>query len=154
MKPLIRRANANDAVRVRFVLHQAHKQNTQIGFRFPAAGISLSRVRHNLRKDAYFVLVSKQQILGVIAVRRRQRQWQIGSLGLLQGCRKQGYGSKLLRFGEQRIRASGGGWAFLLTPRKHPYLPNYYRRRGYQGLRVVHFHHISWLLMGKKLVWR
>lgn len=152
MKPLIRRAYLKDAVQVRSVLHQAHKQNTRLGCRFPAARISLSHLQNNMRKDVYFVLVDGQRILGVMAVRNRRKQWQIGALCLLPSCRKRGYGRKLLRFAEQRIRALGGRRAVLLTPQKHPYLPGYYRKRGYRGLRRVHFHHISWLVMAKNLI--
>lgn len=150
MKPYIRRARISEAEQVRRVLRQAHLHNIRQGFTFPIARTTLKQMKRKLRYDLYYVLVDNHTIAGTLALRKRRGQWQIGSLGVLPNFRKRGYGTKLLRFGEGRIRSLGGKRIFLLTPQKHPLLPRYYRMLGYTPMRVVSYQHIRWLVMVKK----
>lgn len=149
MKPIIRRARLQEARQLRSVIRQAHTQNLQKGFRFPVTRISVNQLRQKMRQDSYYVLTRNRRIIGTIALRRRRRYWHIGSLCLIPAYTRHGYGTHLLRFGEAKIHSCGGKRICLLTLRRHPKLPGFYRKRGYRPQRVVGRRRVKWLVMVK-----
>ena len=152
MKTMIRQASIKDTARVQHVLYQAHKQNVRCGFTFPAYNIKRNQLCYLIRRDRYYLLVVNGITVGTVAVKRRNIFMEIGSLALLPAYRKRGYGSKLLRYAEFKIKIMKWSSAVLFTPNDHPFLPSYYRKNGYRSRRIISFKNKKWIQFNKKLI--
>lgn len=57
---------------------------------------------------------------------------KLSRLGVHEDHKGEGIGSELLNHAEKRARNRGYASIHLTTPAEHPYLPAFYRHRGYQ----------------------
>lgn len=151
MQPTIRKAVAEDDRVIKRVLFLAHCENTRLGYLFPIASIRRSRLREKINRDLYYVLELEGRIVGTVAIRKREREWEIGSLAIIPAYRKQGWGKRLLRYAEKKIKKLGGRRAILFTIKNHPTLPSYYKKRGYHPLKKKAFIKGKWIIFTKNL---
>ncbi|MBD0384445.1 GNAT family N-acetyltransferase [Paenibacillus sedimenti] len=147
----IRRANKRDIFHIIAVLHAAHKQNKRRGFYFPASTISSQRLQYLMKQHRYFVLQANKVIIGVVAIKKRKKFWEIGSLAVIPRYQKSGWGGKLLRFAETRLKQQGIYSAFLTTQTLHPVLPRYYYSKGYRRVKQFTVKHTKWTIFRKSL---
>ncbi len=148
----IRAAKAEDARIVQYLVRQAHKQNVNQGFYFPVYKITRKQFRHLIMLHRYYILMAKGMAVGTIAIKKRKRYREIGSLAVLPAYQKKGFGLKLLRFAETQLRKMGQTKAVLFTPRYHPALPSYYRKHGYRQRNFVNSKRKTWILFEKRLL--
>ncbi len=151
MEISIVRAKIRDLISIQKVLHMAHKQNRRRGLFFPASVISRHTLYKRIQRDRYYVLQYHGMIIGTVALKLRKDRAEIGSLTVIPKYRRKGFGGKLLRFAEQKAASKGWNRVSLLTLKKHPTLPLYYRRHGYCRTNAFHSRKSKWILMQKKL---
>ncbi|MEW9669782.1 GNAT family N-acetyltransferase [Ammoniphilus sp. 3BR4] len=151
MQITIRKSVADDVKAIKRVLSLAHQDNTRKGYVFPAARIKLSKLREKMKKEIYYVLVFEKKIVGTVAIRRRNTYWEIGSLAVIPSYQKRGWGNKLLRYAEKKVKKQGGKRTGLFTIKRHPSLPSYYKKRGYQPVGKKSFQSRKWMLLLKNL---
>jgi len=151
MRAIFRRANSVDAKPLRQLFRKAHRQNAILGYVFPAYRMSTEKIRRLIRRDDYYLLKNTRRIIATVALKKRIRYIEIGSLAVRPGYRKQGYGSKLLRFAEYKLIKRGRTQAVLFTPKGHPYLMEYYRKRGYRKTNIRTWNGVQWIQLQKKL---
>lgn len=151
MKISIERAKLKDIPNIQKVLHKAHKENRSKGFFFPASIISRHKLYRRVQRDRYYVLKYYGVIIGTVALKIRKGIGEIGSLAVIPKYRSKGFGTKLLKFAEQKASSIGLNRVKLLTLKKHPSLPLYYNRHGYCRTKTFNSKKTKWLLMQKKI---
>lgn len=150
MRTIFRRANSVDARPLRQLFRKAHRQNAILGYVFPAYRMSTKKIRRLIRRDDYYLLKNTRRIIGSVALKKRIRYIEIGSLAVRPGYRMQGYGSKLLRYAEYKL-IQHGTQAVLFTPKGHHYLMEYYHKRGYRKTNIRTWNGVKWIQLKKKL---
>lgn len=151
MSEIIRKADIKDSLSIQNVLHSAHKQNYKRGFLFPAFTVSRGKLRLKMKRDRYYVSMLNGVMIGTVAIKRRSKNWEIGSLAVVPKYQKLGIGHRLLQYGEKKIRELGGKKVSLFTPKDHPSLPLYYKKKGYRAIKVTYFRNMKWIQLQKKL---
>lgn len=151
MRTVFRRARSIDARPLRQLFRKAHRQNAILGYIFPTYRMSTNKVRRMIRRDDYYLLKNMRGIIGSVALKKRIRYIEIGSLAVRPGFRKQGFGSKLLQFAEYKLIKRGRTQAVLFTPKGHPYLMEYYHKRGYRKTNIRTWNGVQWIQLKKKL---
>ncbi|MBP1930904.1 GNAT family N-acetyltransferase [Ammoniphilus resinae] len=143
----VKRAKNQECRKIQEVLQKAHKENIKLGFVFPISKSTIKNLRSKMKRDRYYVLKYKEKIIGVVALKKRKKYWEIGSLAVKPKYRRKGLGSKLLRFAEKKAVSLGAKRVLLTTMRKHPTLPFYYMKHGYRPIRKQK----KWIHFQKKL---
>lgn|GEM_PF-3164908 len=143
----VKKAKNHECKEIQKVLHKAHKENVKQGFIFPVSKITRKDLLSKMKRDRYYVLKYNGKIIGVVAVKRRKKYWEIGSLAVKPEYKRKGLGSKLLWFAERKVSFFGASNVLLTTMRKHPTLPFYYMKQGYRPVRKQK----KWMIFQKKL---
>lgn len=140
-----------DIINIKTVLHIAHKQNKRLGFVFPAYKITTNMLGVKMRRNQFYVLVINEKIAGTIAIKKTPTSSEIGSLAVVPKFQENGFGKMLLRFAEKKLISLGAHKVTLTTPRNHPFLPKYYRKKGYVPMKNIYNKHSKWLRLEKKV---
>ncbi|MFZ5816439.1 MAG: GNAT family N-acetyltransferase [Bacillota bacterium] len=132
----VRRAVPEEAPTMQALLHAAYAPNLAAGFNFTAATVGLEELRELIREQECYLLWAGPALVGTITL------WDDGSIGrfgIEPGRKGQGLGRWLLAFAEDLARMKGWARVELDTPVSHPWLPDFYRRCGYEPVRTVHW---------------
>lgn len=116
----------------------AYSENERIGFPSSMTSLERARVEGWLRTRSVFVGVCEGDLLGAVHLIPRP-DWEVPELGRLvvePGRQGRGLGTRLLEFGEGRARSAGTDRIRLRTLAGHPFLEDWYRRRGYRRIDV------------------
>lgn len=151
MKTSIRRAKSKDTLTIIRIFQQAHRENIQNGFFFPAYSVTKKQLYDRIKRDKYYVLVANKRYVGTIAVKKRKDYMEIGSLAILPAFRKKGFGLRLLRFAERKVRSMGWKRVVLFAPKGHPTLLSYYQKHGYDATKVKNIKNMAWIRYEKWL---
>lgn len=146
-----RRALVKDANMVHALLRNAYQIPRSIGVTFPASSIPLQKVKQNIGNRKVYLLLLHGLAVGTVSIRKRSFGYEICHLAVDPKYHQRGFGNQLLTFAEQRIRSLGSSFAYLFTAENHPWLPHFYRKRGYELLRISEQNRMPLALYRKRL---
>lgn len=160
----VRPAEGSDAAALVRVYHSAYRENRELGFPMNAESVTEAEVREWIRDHT--VLVAEdgdtvgcevddvgEVIAGVRLEATGEDRVKLSRLGVHEGRKGQGVGGQLLDRAEDRIREHGYGTVWLTTPPEHPFLPDFYRDRGYEktGDHPLDFREYDEIVLEKRL---
>jgi len=129
----IRRADKSDAAELAAVYRNAYRVNRKLGFPMQAESATKAEVAEWIQEYWMFVaLVDNELVGGVRLAETDPRRVKLSRLGVREQQRGNGIGIRLLTHAENAMQKRGYGTIWLTTPGEHPYLPSYYRQRGYE----------------------
>lgn len=131
-EPHIRRAEHEDIERLVAVYRSAYRENRELGFPAKAETATEADMREWLDAGRVFVAEVDGHVVGAIRIESTSpERVKVSRLGVHEDRKGNGIGSALLDYVAELARAEGFGAIWLTTPAAHPYLPTFYRDRGY-----------------------
>lgn len=129
----ITRATVTDAEELAAVYRSAYRENRRLGFPAKAESVTEHEVADWIRDaDVYVATVDGTIVGGVRLETVNDDRAKLSRLGVHEEWKGKGIGSALLDRAENAARESNSARIRLTTPEEHPYLPDFYRRRGYE----------------------
>jgi len=136
----IRSATEADAAALAAVYRDAYRENRELGFPAKAGDATAETVREWIREHRVFVAVDEaddqggggEVIGGVRVAATDDGRAKLSRLGVREASKGEGVGSALVDRVEAFAREAGFDAVRLTTPDEHPYLPAFYRDRGYE----------------------
>ncbi len=147
----IQPAEEKDLATIHRVIRLAHAQNRKNGYYFPISRISKRNLLLKMRRDQFYVLLYHGEIVGTVALKRRNHDLEICALTVLNQYRGQGFGKKLLTFAENKARAYGWKKVMLQTLKHHPTLRAFYHQSGYRPATSYRNRRGKWISLYKTL---
>ncbi|WP_312908331.1 GNAT family N-acetyltransferase [Natronosalvus caseinilyticus] len=144
----IRRATVGDAAELVATYHNAYRENRRLGFPAKAETVTEDEVVEWIRNHRVYVAVlgadtgeegdgaesgCGEVVGGVRLESTDPGRMKLSRLGVHEQCQGAGIGTALLNRAEAVARDAGIETVWLTTPEDHPYLPDLYRRREYEG---------------------
>jgi N-acetylglutamate synthase-like GNAT family acetyltransferase len=131
-EPEIRRATVADAVAA--VYRSAYRENRDLGFPAKSESATESEVEEWVREHRVFVAEVEDEVVGGVRLEATEAERvKLSRLGVHEDRKGSGIGSSLLTHAEEAARDDGYESIWLTTAEEHPYLPDLYRRRGYEA---------------------
>lgn len=131
--PRIRQASVEDAERLAAVYRNAYQENRRLGFPAKAESVTVDTVAEWIRAAHVFIGTVREDVVGGVRLEATDSdKVKLSRLGVHEEWKSQGIGSKLADFAEEWVRDAGYAIIWLTTPEEHPYLPEFYRDRGYE----------------------
>lgn len=128
----VRRAIKRDAERLAEVYRSAYQENRRLGFPAKAENITGSTVTKWIREDWVLLAEVTGDVVGGVRLEATDAtRVKLSRLGVHADWKGNGIGGLLLDAAEELARHEGYTHVWLTTPEAHPYLPDLYRRRGY-----------------------
>lgn len=132
----IRRATVDDAEELADVYRSAYRENRRRGFPAKAGSATARTVSEWIRDSRIYVATVGDEIVGGVRLEvTSSDRVKLSRFGVHENWKREGIGSRLLDHAEERVREWGYETVWLTTPGEHPYLPDFYRRRGYERTR-------------------
>lgn len=129
----IRRATAEDAETLAKVYRSAYRENRELGFPAKAGSATSGDVSDWIRENRVYVAEIEGGVVGGVRLEVTDPdRVQLSRLGVHESWKGESVGSSLLDYAEKEVRDWGYATIWLTTPGEHPYLPEFYRRRGYE----------------------
>lgn len=129
----IRSADKSDAEELAAVYRNAYQVNRELGFPMKAESASKTEVSTWIREYWVYVVVVNSDIAGGVRLAETDpHRVKLSRLGVHEQQRGEGIGSRLLEYAESSMRNRGYRTLWLTTPVEHPYLPAFYRERGFE----------------------
>lgn len=129
----IRLSESEDAEALEDVYRSAYAETRDLGFPMKAAEATAAEVRRWIDKDRLLVAVSIDELIGAVRLETADNGClKVSRLAVHQEHQGEGVGSRLMDEAESIARAEGFDAVRLTTPPDHPYLPAFYRARGYE----------------------
>ena len=133
----VRRATAADAESLAGVYRSAYRENRELGFPAKAESATESEVASWIREHRMYVATveedDEETVVGGVRLEATDSdRVKLSRLGVHETWKGEGIGSKLVDYAEEAVREWGYDTVWLTTPENHPYLPELYRRRGYE----------------------
>ncbi|WP_290812304.1 GNAT family N-acetyltransferase [Halovivax sp.] len=95
--------------------------------------VTATEVGEWIRADHLSVAHSGDDVVGGIRLQRTDpHRAKVGRLGVHEAWKGNGIGTRLMRHAEDLADRRGCDVVWLTTPKKHPFLPDWYRRLGYE----------------------
>jgi GNAT superfamily N-acetyltransferase len=133
-EPEIRRASAADAAALAAMYRDAYRENRRLGFPAKAGSADRETVAEWIEDDHVSLARVGEAVVGGVRLSVTDAdagRVQLSRLGVRADRKGEGIGSRLLDHAEGLVRAWGHTTVWLTTPGEHPYLPGFYRERGY-----------------------
>lgn len=129
----IRRAKPRDAKALEAVYQAAYAETEELGFPMKAAEATADRIRHWMDEERVLVAVSNKEAVGAVRLEPTTDGYlKVSRLAVHDEHQREGVGSRLMDAAESTAREEGFEGVRLTTPPDHPYLPAFYRGRGYE----------------------
>ncbi|WP_430504899.1 GNAT family N-acetyltransferase [Haloparvum sp. PAK95] len=129
----IREATSDDAERLAGVYRSAYAHNRKIGFPASAESATRSEVVEWITAHTVFVAVAESAVVGGVRLTEPEpARGKISRFGVHEDWKGRGIGGELLAHVEEVCRNRGYDSVRLTTPGDHPFLPGFYRSRGYE----------------------
>jgi GNAT superfamily N-acetyltransferase len=129
----IRRAISADAEELAEVYQSAYRENRQLGFPAKAESVTEREVSEWIEEYRIFVVGIEDEVVGGVRLEATDPdRVKLSRLGVHENWKGEGVGSSLLDYAEDAVRDWDYDTVWLTTPEDHPYLPDFYRRRGYE----------------------
>lgn len=153
-EPQIRQAVASDADELARVYRNAYRENRELGFPAKAESATKREVRTWIRENFVHVATVDDSVIGGVRLEATEpERVKLSRLGVHERWKGKGVGSRLVTSAEEEIRERGCATVWLTTPEEHPYLPDVYRRRGYEktGTYPLEYRSYDEIVMEKRL---
>lgn len=129
----LRPATESDADALAAVYHSAYRENRELGFPAKAETVAASTVREWIREHEVFVAVDDGDVIGGVRLETTDPgRAKLSRLGVHDDRKGEGVGRTLVEHVEAVAADAGHDVLWLTTPEGHPYLPDFYRDRGYE----------------------
>lgn len=129
----VRQASVKEAERLAAVYRNAYQENRQLGFPAKAESVAMNTVAEWIRDNVVLVATTADEIVGGLRLETTDTdRLKLSRLCVHEDWKRRGIGSKLVAFAEDWGTNTGYDIIWLTTPEKHPYLPEFYRNRGYE----------------------
>lgn len=126
-------ADVNDAEALTGVYHSAYQENRQLGFPAKAGSITPETVEEWIEANEVYVAKIEDEIVGGVRLTKTDPgRIKLSRLAVHDDWKDRGIGSALLGHVEEKVKNQGNVTIWLTTPEDHPYLPEFYRSRGYE----------------------
>lgn len=131
--PKIRQATVEDATSLAVVYRSAYRENRELGFPASAGSVTSPTVADWIRESRLSVATIDGDIVGGVRLELEATdRAKLSRFGVDESHKGGGIGSELLDHAEKQASDRGYTTIWLTTPEDHPYLPAFYRRRGYE----------------------
>lgn len=150
----IRQATVADAEQLAAVYRSAYRENRDLGFPAKAESATESKVAGWIRESWVYIAEVEGEIVGGVRLESTDSERvKLSRLGVHESRKGEGIGSRLLENAEEAVRNRGDATIWLTTPEDHPYLPELYRRRGYErtGTYPLEYRQYDEIVMEKRL---
>lgn len=131
-EPGLRAATEADAVRLATVYRSAYAETRDLGFPMKAESSTEDEVAAWIRDYHVFVAEVDETVVAGVRLEPNEVAVKLSRLAVHPDLKGEGLGTKLLDLAEDLAREWGYDTIRLTTPPEHPYLPEFYRDRGYQ----------------------
>lgn len=129
----IEQATTSVAEQLARVYRSAYRENRRLGFPAKAGSATESEVSEWIRENRIYVAKIDGEVVGGVRLEATDSERvKLSRLGVHERWKGDGVGSRLLDHAEEVARDDGYATIWLTTPEEHPYLPELYRRRGYE----------------------
>ena len=129
----IRRASVADADPLARVYRIAYRENRELGFPAKAESATEGEVAEWVRENRVYVATVEGEVVGGVRLEATDSERvKLSRLGVHERWKGEGVGTRLLERAERAVRECERTTVWLTTPEEHPYLPEFYRRRGYE----------------------
>lgn len=150
----VRTATVADAGPLATVYQSAYRENRRLGFPAKAESVSEEAVADWIRDHQVYAATIDGEVVGGVRVEETESdRAKLSRLGVRKRWKGEGVGTRLLDRAEDAVRDCGYATVWLTTPDDHPYLPDLYRRRGYQetGTYPLDYRKYDEIVMEKRL---
>ena len=150
----IRRATVADGEALARVYRDAYAENRRLGFPAKAESVTGGEVEAWIRDRRVYVATVGGEVVGGVRLEPTDPgRVKLSRLGVREGRKGEGIGSHLLDHAEETVRDEGHESIWLTTPEDHPFLPAFYRRRGYErtGAHPLDYREYDEIVMEKRL---
>ena len=131
-EPEITRATETDAKELAAVYRSAYRENRRLGFPAKAESATEQVVADWIREERLFVATLDGTVVGGVRLEETDPdRVKLSRLGVREEWKGIGVGSSLVAHAENAAREANYSRIWLTTPAEHPYLPDFYERRGY-----------------------
>jgi ribosomal protein S18 acetylase RimI-like enzyme len=128
----IREAITEDADALALTYRTAYRKNRELGFPAKAESATTEEVREWIRSHRVLVAETEETVIGGVRLEKiDDGTVTLSRLGVREGWKGMGVGSRLLERAEASARARGSETIRLTAPENHPFLVEFYRSRGY-----------------------
>ena len=128
-----RPATVADAEALAEVYRSAYRENRRLGFPAKAESVTPETVSEWVRECWLYVAEIGGEIVGGVRLEAADSdRVKLSRFGVHEQWKGNGIGSGLLDHVEDVVRKEGFTTVWLTTPEEHPYLPAFYRDRGYE----------------------
>lgn len=130
--PGIRAATDADAERLATVYRNAYAETRELGFPMTAESATADDVAAWIRDYRVFVAERDGTVVAGARLDPTDDAVKLSRLAVHSDWKGEGLGTRLLDHAEDLAREWGHDTIRLTTPPEHPYLPEFYRDRGYE----------------------
>lgn len=129
----IRKARVEDAGTLTSVYHSAYQENRQLGFPAKAETVPSETVEEWIETDEIYVAEIGDELVGGVRLTKTEPgRVKLSRLAVHDDWKGNGIGNKLVDHAEATVRTRDETTIWLTTPEAHPFLPDFYRSRGYE----------------------
>lgn len=129
----IRPAEPEEAEPLAALYRRAYRETRDLGFPMKAAGASTDDVRRWMDEARLLVAILEDKPVGAVRLEETpDGRLKVSRLAVEEEHQGEGIGSRLMDAAESIAREEGCDAVRLTTPPDHPYLPAFYRERGYE----------------------
>ncbi|MFC7136853.1 GNAT family N-acetyltransferase [Halobaculum litoreum] len=129
----VRTATVDDAERLAAVYRSAYARNRELGFPAKAASATDATVTEWIRDDHVLVAVAEGTVVGGVRLDPVDDDAvKLSRLAVHESRKGEGIGAALVDAAERWSGRHGHGTVRLTTPEEHPFLPEFYRDRGFR----------------------
>jgi N-acetylglutamate synthase-like GNAT family acetyltransferase len=129
----IRQAKGEDAEALAAVYHSAYQENRKLDFPAKAESVAPDTVEAWIEVDDVYVAEKDSKIIGGVRLNETDpERIKLSRLAVDEEWKGNGIGSRLVEYAEQAAHTEDETTVWLTTPEEHPYLPEFYRSRGYE----------------------
>jgi N-acetylglutamate synthase-like GNAT family acetyltransferase len=129
----VRAATERDADALAAVYRSAYAQNRELGFPAKAEHSTAEQVAEWIRDYRVLVATVDGDVVGGVRLEATDdSRGKLSRLGVHEDWKSEGIGSLLVARAERAARDAGWEELWLTTPGEHPFLPGFYRSRGYE----------------------
>lgn len=149
----IQRATVSDAESLARVYRSAYRENRELGFPAKAGSATEREVADWIQNKRVYIAKIEEVVGGVRLEVTDSDRVKLSRFGVHENWKGDGIGSRLLAHVENTIRDCGYDTVWLTTPADHPFLPEFYRQRGYEKTRPypLEFREYDEIVMEKEL---
>ncbi|WP_435179712.1 GNAT family N-acetyltransferase [Halorussus sp. AFM4] len=152
--PEVRPATEDDAEALAAAYRSAYAENRRLGFPAEAESATANEVAEWILEHRVLVAELDGELVGGVRLEATEAdRVKLSRLGVRADRKGEGVGSALLDRAEAAVRECGYGTVWLTTPGDHPYLPDLYRRRGYEetGTYPLEYREYDEIVMEKRV---